>query len=162
MASKGFTIIELMIVVATIAILASLAIPTYQKFQFKAHNAAALAEIHLIVLAENNFYDINSYYADYIPSDRDAEGKLNKIITRNGVSTPFVISYLNSKVESLVKIDPSGSLIIVAARGMGGNYILAIEMDKSLSTRKKLSTTLTPADVPASTGGWDLSSWSDW
>jgi len=162
MASKGFTIIELMVVVATIAILASLAVPAYQKFQAKAHNAAALAEIHLIVLAENNFYDTTSYYADYIPNDRDAEGKLNKIITRNGVSTPFVISYLNRKVESLVKTDASGTLIIVAARGSGGSYILAIEMDRSLATRKKLSTTLIPADIPASTGAWDLASWSDW
>jgi len=62
--SKGFTLIELMIVVAIIAILAAIAIPQYKKFQLKSKTAEAKTNIGAIVTAEEAFASEYDWYVD--------------------------------------------------------------------------------------------------
>ena len=52
---EGVTLVELMIVVAIIAILTSIAIPNYMAYKEKARVAAAIAEIRLIEIQIQNY-----------------------------------------------------------------------------------------------------------
>ncbi|MBT6338860.1 MAG: prepilin-type N-terminal cleavage/methylation domain-containing protein [Desulfobacula sp.] len=56
---KGFTLIELMIVIAIIGILAAIAIPQFTKYRAKAFNSAALSD------TRNLKTDLEAYYAEW-------------------------------------------------------------------------------------------------
>ena len=56
---KGFTLIELMIVIAIIGILAAIAIPQFTKYRQRAFNSAALAD------TRNAKTDLEGYFAEW-------------------------------------------------------------------------------------------------
>jgi type IV pilus assembly protein PilA len=58
----GFTLVELMVVVAIIGILAAIAIPNYQKFQAKARQSEAKIALAAVYTAEQSFTTENSSY----------------------------------------------------------------------------------------------------
>ncbi len=72
--SKGFTLIELMIVVAIIAILAAIAIPQYRKFQLKAKTAEAKNNLGAIRSCEEAWAAEHDEYitAGYYPGNASA------------------------------------------------------------------------------------------
>lgn len=57
--SKGFTLIELMIVIAIIGILAAVAIPQFSKYRARAYNSASLSD------ARNLRTDLEGYYSEW-------------------------------------------------------------------------------------------------
>ena len=54
--SKGFTLIELMIVVAIIGILAAIAIPNFLKFQSRARQSEAKSNLKAVFTANKSMY----------------------------------------------------------------------------------------------------------
>ncbi len=69
---KGFTLIELMIVVAIIAILAAIAIPQYKRFQLKAKSAEAKTNLGAIKECEEAYAAENDEYLAQTNAHPDA------------------------------------------------------------------------------------------
>ena len=70
--ATGFTLVELIVVTAIIAVLATLAIPTYKNFIDRARNARAKSEVRLLETEINAYrFDIGSLPADLATINRD-------------------------------------------------------------------------------------------
>jgi type IV pilus assembly protein PilA len=72
---KGFTLIELMIVVAIIGILAAIAIPNFMTYQCKAKQSEAKSILGAIRTAQEAYYaEYSTYAADTAAMNFDTKG----------------------------------------------------------------------------------------
>ncbi|MDZ4677888.1 MAG: prepilin-type N-terminal cleavage/methylation domain-containing protein [Oligoflexia bacterium] len=75
---KGFSLIELMIVVAIIGILSAIAIPNYTKFQLKAKQSEAKASLSGVYTAEKSFHAEYSTFTGHFDAIGFApDGRMN-------------------------------------------------------------------------------------
>ncbi|BCD98542.1 type IV pilin protein [Marinagarivorans cellulosilyticus] len=101
--TKGFTLIELMIAIAIIGILASIALPSYQAYVAKSKLRAAQADVVALSLAIENVYqrtlsypvltnaglaDIKDKFTSWSPSSKAAEF----VFTVTSTATTYTIS----------------------------------------------------------------------
>nr|AFX67138.1 pilin [Myxococcus sp. 124B01]AFX67139.1 pilin [Myxococcus sp. 106B05]AFX67146.1 pilin [Myxococcus sp. 004-93]AFX67147.1 pilin [Myxococcus sp. 004-94]AFX67148.1 pilin [Myxococcus sp. 004-95] len=63
--NRGFTLIELMIVVAIIGILAAIAIPNFIKFQARSKQSEAKTNLKALFTAQKSFFSEKDRYSDY-------------------------------------------------------------------------------------------------
>lgn len=107
--STGFTLVELMIVVAVIAVLAAIAIPAYQDYLIRAQVTEGMS---LATGAKSAVWDYVSNTGQYPPSNQSAG---------LGASTAIVGNYVSS-------VDVTGGQITVAFQSPKANQAIKNEL----------------------------------
>ena len=91
---NGFTLVELLVVVAIIGILASVAIPQFSTYRMKAGNATAKSDLRNVVSAEEAYYSDHIEYTTFTCSNHTitAGSSLGISCSKNVTVTTSILS----------------------------------------------------------------------
>jgi prepilin-type N-terminal cleavage/methylation domain-containing protein len=126
---KGFTLVEMLVVIAIIGILASLAIPNMAKARMKAKEAEVKANLHVIQAALERFYVDHSQYPAYIGGG-DSGGwarfkmRMRDISNEDAyyLNDPLIDQgYINPSYPLNPFVDQQNSINVVTMTGGNGN-----------------------------------------
>ena len=121
---KGFTLIELMIVVAIIGILAAIAIPQFVQYRQRGYKASVQAD------AKNAHTAVNAYMVDFPGSNPPGE-------TINPGTTGSTYESARASKGNTITIASGGSLS-VTNNNLGNDYVVEISYDGVQSITDKL------------------------
>jgi len=89
---KGFTLIELMIVVAIVGVLASVAIPSFRNYQWKAKRSEAFTNLAALAKTQKSYYATYDRYFGVAPAEPGntlGDTPSTKARTSDGIETAF-------------------------------------------------------------------------
>jgi len=152
---KGFTLIELMIVVAIIGILAAIAIPQFAAYRTRAFNSAGVSDVVNLQKSQATFYsDWQSFgYSATVAGTQALLTGPGTATTGIGNATQFMQIGLSNGVSLNCLIDATGSSFTAVSKHLRGNRYFGIDSDVSATyfLAGVAGTVLLPAICPAST-----------
>lgn len=143
--SKGFTLIELMIVVAIIAILAAIAVPAYQDYVIRSQVSEGA------VLADGAKTAITEYYSDkgVFPTDNGQAGLsqaasisgnyVTQLVVSDAAGSTILLTYGNQANSNI-----SGSVLAFSASTLAGSVVWHCSQATTTLAAKYLPTVCRP------------------
>lgn len=132
---KGFSLVELMIVVAIIGILAALAVPKFQSFQAKARQSEAKNNLSHLYTLQMSYYGDNDTYVAVAKIGVDACTATNEIGFRVTPCNKVRYNYDSTGGQTFTATATSGSKIQIVA-GCADTDVWTINQDKDLKVTK--------------------------
>ena len=122
---EGFTLIELMIVVAIIGILAAIAIPNFLKYQAKSRQSEAKTNLSGIFVSNTAYFGEQAVYGNFVQMGFALAGNTNRYTYRAGTGTTLLTDIIQAQVGTMVGggappfTEAQGSCANVAAAANG-------------------------------------------
>jgi type IV pilus assembly protein PilE len=110
----GFTLVEMMITVAIVAILAAVALPSYQKYVVRGKRTAAQAQMMDIANREQQYFLANRAYADYDTLNSQTGYTLPSEVSANYTPTIEPGKVLDASCAAVASATPSFVITLTA------------------------------------------------
>jgi len=110
---KGFTLVELLIVIAIIGILAAIAIPQFSAYRVRAYNATALSDIKNAYTAGQAYFGDNpsgTVTTDLLKTAGYNPTKFVTVTVTDGAQATFALSSKHDSGDKTYTINAKGEL----------------------------------------------------